>query len=240
MASPCLSQWVRLYLLFPNFIFPESWEYFGNISSLCSWQWSSTSMRHGQGFVFFQLTQRNALRFGWSVTSLHQEFSLCRLAQSSPDHQLPWIPRVSNLLPPCFRICTWFKRWEQKSCSGLSISSIAAFKVGHLVLLTSPSRLLICDTVGPLSSSPGAYSEGNVRDVLRGRWGNSSAIPQNDDMHTWHSAFLTDLHGRHLPGPTGLQRREVCKHRHTCRMALSPAFLQKVLLFISTHPLITI
>lgn len=42
--------------------------------------------------------------------------------------------------PPRFRICTWFRRWEQKKCSGLSISSIAAFKVGRFF---SPSIIAV-------------------------------------------------------------------------------------------------
>lgn len=57
-------------------------------------------------------------------------------------------------------------------------------------------------------------------------------IPQKDDMYTthiWHSALLLDLHGRHLLGPTGLQCREVCKHRHTLTDYLAFFFFPSLL-----------
>lgn len=63
---------------------------------------------------------------------------LIRNSASAGEHRAPQMiisslgSQESATFPPRFRICTWFRRWEQKRCNGLSISSIAAFKVGQL------------------------------------------------------------------------------------------------------------
>lgn len=151
-----------------------------------------------------------------------------RNSASTGEHRAPQMivshlgSQESAAFPPRFRICTWFRRWEQKRCSGLSISSIAAFKVSCLFwgFFASHSQLpwhlsTSLPALEPvLKETSGKYCvDDEVRLLPCGR-----TIPQKDDMYTthiWHSALPLDLHGRHLLGPTGLQRREVCKHRHT-------------------------